>query len=167
LFARLQTQGRTYEYHPDPRPGLGRALMRTMENVIPLQLVKPFPVLLTRYLCGKTTSKDIGIDHRVPLLPHLLFVAVMLLIRAIDFTVRLVIKEFSIARMLTRIVGYQFTCKVLMDQTRPLKLPDALLHQMSAMTGGWHIDPKAPNWLNKIEHRLTGRKPEAVDGADA
>lgn len=167
LFALLQTKGRSYEYHPDPRPGLGRALMRTMENVIPLQLVKPFPVLLTRYLCGKTTSKDIGIDHRVPLLPRLLFVAVMLLIRAIDFTVRLVIKEFSIARMVTRIVGYQFTCKVLMDQTRPLKLPDTLLNQMSAMTGGWHVDPKAPNWLNKIEHRLTGRKPETVDGAGA
>jgi hypothetical protein len=167
LFARLQTKGRTYEYHPDPRPGLGRALMRTMENVIPLQLVKPFPVLLTRYLCGKTTSKDIGIDHRVPLLPRLLFVAVMLLIRAIDFSVRLVIKEFSIARMLTRIVGYQFTCKVLMDQTRPLKLPDTLLNQMGVMTSGWHVDPKAPNWLNKIEHRLTGRKPEAVDGAGA
>jgi hypothetical protein len=167
LFARLQTLGRTYDYQPDPRPGLGKALMATMENVIPLQLIKPFPVLLTRYLCGKTTSKDIGIDHRVPVLPRLLFVTFMLLIRAIDFAMRLVIKEFSIARMITRIVGYQFTCKVLMDQTRPLKLPDTLLHQMTSMTCDWHVDPKAPGWLNKIEHRLTGRKASAVEGAGA
>jgi hypothetical protein len=167
LFARLQTRGRAQTYAPDPRPALGNALMRTMQNVIPLDLIKPFPVLLTRHLCGKTTAKNIGIDHRVPLRSRLLFVAFMLLVRAIDFSVRLVIKEFSIARLVTRVVGYQFTCKVLMDQTRPLKLPESLLHQVRSMTRGWHLDPKAPVWMNKIEHRLTGRKPDAVEGAQA
>jgi hypothetical protein len=49
---------------------------------------------------------------------------------------------------------------VLMDQTRPLKLPEALLNQMGAMTGQWHVDPKAPGWINKVEHMLTGRKDE-------
>jgi hypothetical protein len=161
LFARLQERGRTQSYHPDPRPALGNALMRTMQGVIPVALVKPFPVLLTRYLCGKTTATDIGIDQRVPLLPHLLFVAFMLLVRAFDATVRLVFHDFSIARLVTRIVGYQFTCKVLMDQTRPLKLPASLLHQMASMTGHWHIDPKAPKWMNKLEQRLTGRAPDA------
>ena len=160
LFARLQERGRAHTYLPDSRPALGNALMQTMSAVIPLRLIKPFPVLLTRHLCGKTTSEDIGIDHKVPVLSRLLFVAFMLFIRAFDFTVRLIFKEFSIARMITRVVGYQFTCKVLMDQTRPLKLPESLLNQMGAMTGQWHVDPKAPGWINKVEHMLTGRKDE-------
>jgi hypothetical protein len=158
LFARLQERGRARVYLPASPTALGNALMQTMSAVIPLRLIKPFPVLLTRHLCGKTTAKNIGIDHKVPVLSRLLFVAFMLFIRAIDFTVRLFFKEFSISRMITRVVGYQFTCKVLMDQTRPLKLPEALLNQMGAMTGQWHVDPKAPGWINKVEHMLTGRK---------
>ena len=157
LFARLQERGRAHTYQPDSRPALGNALMQTMSAVIPLGLIKPFPVLLTRHLCGKTTAKNIGIDHKVPVLSRLLFVAFMLFIRAFDFTVRLIFKEFSIARMITRVVGYQFTCKVLMDQTRPLKLPESLLNQMGAMTDQWYRDPKAPGWVNKVEHMLTGR----------
>ncbi len=165
LFARLQLRGRLQSYLPDPRPGLGNALMSTMQAVIPFKLIKPFPVLLTRYLCGKTTAKDIGIDHRVDLLPRLLFVAMMLCIRAFDVVVRLFIKDFSIARMLTRVVGYQFTCKVLMNQTRPLKLPQSLLNQMQGMTAGWHRDPKAPGWLNAVEHKLTKRQDGPPKGA--
>jgi hypothetical protein len=159
LFTRLQERGRAQSFEPDPRPALGNALMRTMEGVIPLALLKPFPVLLTRHLCGHTTAKNIGIDHRVPLPPRLLFVAFMLLVRAVDAAVRLVFHEFSIARLVTRIVGYQFTCKVLMDQTRPLKLPESLLHRMTLMTAHWHVDPKAPKWMNALEQRLTGRQP--------
>jgi hypothetical protein len=160
LFARLQARGRTQTYHPDPRPGLGQALMNTMKAVLPFAILKPFPALLTRHLCGKTTATDIGIVEQVPLYSRLLFVACMLVARAVDWTVRLVFKQFSICRMLTRVVGYQFTVKVLMDQARPLKLPEALHQQMAAMTSGWHLDPKAPRWMNAIEHRLTKRKPE-------
>jgi hypothetical protein len=167
LFAQLQERGRAQSYLPDPRPALGNALMRTMQGVIPFALIRPFPVLLTRHLCGKTTARDIGIDQRVPLVSRLLFVAFMLAIRAIDATVRLFIKEFSISRLVTRIVGYRFTCKVLLDQTRPLKLPPALLNQMTAMTGHWHVDPKAPRWMNKVEHYFTGRKDAPGDGAHA
>lgn len=158
LFARLQVRGRAQSYEPDPRPALGNALMRTMQNVIPFNVLKPFPVLLTRHLCGKTTAKNIGIDHRVPLVSRLAFVALMLVARSIDFTVRLVFKQFSMCRMITRVVGYQFTCKVLMDQTRPLKLPPQLLNGVNAMTGSWQADPKAPKWMNALEKRLTGRK---------
>jgi len=167
LFTALQKRGRAQTYEPDPRPALGNALMRTMQNVIPLQVLKPFPVLLTRHLCGKTTARNIGIDHRVPFISRWLFIALMLVARSIDFTVRLVFKQFSMCRMITRVVGYQFTCKVLMDQTRPLKLPETLLNQMTAMTCDWHQDPKAPAWVNKLEQRLTGRKPGPVEGAQA
>ncbi|MEO7578337.1 MAG: oxygenase MpaB family protein, partial [Massilia sp.] len=54
-FTDLQTRGRAQTYTPDARPALGAALMNTMQSVIPLRLIRPFPVLLTRYLCGKTT----------------------------------------------------------------------------------------------------------------
>ncbi|MES2019413.1 MAG: oxygenase MpaB family protein [Pseudomonadota bacterium] len=167
LFTRLQQRGRLQTYAPDPRPGLGQALMKTMADVIPFHCIKPFPVLLTRHLCGKTTATDIGIAGGVGLFSRLLFVALMLFFRAVDFCVRLVFKEFSICRMITRVVGYQFTCKVLMSQTRPLKLPPALLNQMGAMTRHWHVDPKAPRWLNRVEHYLTKRKASPLEGVKA
>jgi ER-bound oxygenase mpaB/B'/Rubber oxygenase, catalytic domain len=158
LFARLQARGRAdVAVITDARPALGQALMKTMEAVIPLRIIKPFPVLLTRYLCGKTTAKNIGIDHRVAWYSRMLFFVVMMITRGIDTLGRFVFPGFSICRMVTRVVGYQFTVRVLMDQTRPLKLPPALLGQVNTMTGSWHVDPKAPQWLNKLEQRLTGR----------
>ncbi len=167
LFAQLQQRGRLQSWLPDPRPGLGNALMNTMKAVIPFTLFKPFPVLLTRHLCGRTTAADIGIDQKVGLPARLAFVAVMLLIRAFDFVVRLFVKDFSIARMITRVVGYQFTCKVLMDQTRPLKLPPELLNQMAGMTSGWHVDPKSPAWVNALEHKITRRHSGGAEGVRA
>jgi len=162
LFARLQARGRADQaVAPDARPALGQALMKTMEAVIPLHALKPFPVLLTRYLCGKTTARNIGIDHRVAWYSRMLFFVAMLFTRAVDTVGRLFFPGFSICRMLTRVVGYQFTVRVLMDQTRPLKLPPALLGQVNSMTGGWHVDPHAPLWLNRIEQRLTGRAAQA------
>ncbi|HEY0062092.1 MAG TPA: oxygenase MpaB family protein [Telluria sp.] len=165
LFARLQARGRAdMPLVQDVRPPLGRALMKTMEDVIPLRAIKPFPVLLTRYLCGKTTAKNIGIDHRVRWYSRMLFWVVMMITRGIDAAGRLVFPGFSMCRMITRVVGYQFTVRVLMNQTRPLKLPPALLGQVNTMTGSWHVDPHAPKWINKLEQRLTGRGPQ--DGGE-
>lgn len=82
--------------------------------------------------------------------------------RAVDTAVRLVVPEFSISRLITRVVGYQFTVKVLMDQTRPLKLPPTLLNRVSTMTREWHSDPKAPRWMNALERRLTARHDAAA-----
>ena len=167
MFADFQTRGRAEPYLPDSRPALGRDLMRTMESVIPLAVIRPFPVLLTRYLCGSATAKDIGINHRVSLLPRMLFASFMLATRGFDTLGRLVFPEFSICRMVTRVVGYQFTVKLLMDQTRPLKLPPILLNRVDNMTRSWHLDPKAPKWVNKLELRLTGRTPDAPQGEHA
>jgi hypothetical protein len=161
LFQRLQERGRANPYEPDRRPALGLALMKTMENVIPLRILRPFPKLLTRYLCGKTTARDIGIDQEVPWYSRLLFILLMALARTVDAAGRLIFPGFSMCRLMTRVVGYQFTVRVLMDQTRPLKLPPALLNQVDTMTSGWKVDPKAPGWVNKLEQRLTGRAEQA------
>jgi hypothetical protein len=62
LFERMQRRGRHDVQVPDPRPGLGRALMQAMENSIPLPWFKPFAVLMTRHLCGRRTAQMIGVD---------------------------------------------------------------------------------------------------------
>jgi len=63
--------------------------------------------------------------------------------------------RFSISRFITRVVGYQFMAKFLMDQTRPLKLPDHLLGSVADMMNSWSDDPKAPDWMNRLEDRMT------------
>ncbi len=128
-FAALQARGRASSYLPDPRPALGAALMKAMMDEIPLRILKPFPVLLTRYLSGDAARVDLAMDQHVNLVSRLLFTAGMGLARAVDSVVRLVLPGFSICRMITRIFGYQFTVKFLMNQTRPLKLPPSLLNQ--------------------------------------
>lgn len=155
LFLRMQKRGRTDRFSPDPRPHLGRALMRTMERMIPLRLAKPFPRLLTRHLCGKHTARNIGIDTEVNLVSRLLFAAALGIIRAIDTVVRLAVPGFSISRFITRLVGRRFMAQVLMDQARPLKLPEPVQRQARAVMQGWRRDPKAPGWMNRLETRLT------------
>lgn len=158
LFTRMQASGRDHPYLPDARPALGAALMHTMEKELPLRILKPFPVLLTRHLCGPAASRDLGLTARVSWPSRALFGAAMGTIRLVDGTARLFCPQFSLSRLVTRVVGYQFTVKLLMDQTRPLKLPQALLNQVGAVTAGWAEDPQAPRWINALETRLTGRR---------
>ncbi|MFN4120184.1 oxygenase MpaB family protein [Acidovorax sp.] len=155
LMARMQARGRAEPVTPDPRPALGRALMQTMENSLPWAVVKPFPELMTRYLCGRATANDLGLTRPVPWLSALLFWGVLLLARAVDAMVRLLLPRFSIVRALTRVLGYHFMSRVLMSQTRPLQLPTELLNQVDEVVHGWSDDPHAPRWLNRLEDRLT------------
>ncbi len=157
LMARMQARGRAEPVTPDPRPALGRALMQTMENSLPWNIVKPFPELMTRYLCGRDTASDLGLTQPVPWPSALLFWGVLLIARAIDTVLRLVLPRFSIVRTLTRILGYHFMSRVLMSQTRPLQLPTELLNQVDEVVHSWSDDPHAPGWINRIEDRLTTR----------
>jgi hypothetical protein len=166
LFTRMQAAGVDARPLPDSRPLLGQALIKTMENEIPLRILKPFPVLLTRYLCGRRTTGVLGMNGPVSGLSQLLFLGTMLLVRGIDTTVRLVLPGFSISRMVSRAVGYRLTARILMDQTRPLRLPGTLRQEVNAAMHKWHTDRQAPRWMNKLEARLAGRngKP-APEGA--
>ena len=159
LFSAMQARGRAeWRLKPgpsDPRPLLAKALMHSMAQVIPPPALKPFPTLLTRYLCGSSSAKDLGINGAFSWLPRLLFAGCMLLVRAVDWLGRLVFPQFSIARFITRILGYHLITKLLMDQTRPLKLPQHLLNCVGNTVEQWSDDPKAPKWLNSLEDRLT------------
>lgn len=157
-FSAIQARGRLSPYLPDPRPALGAALMQAMQDQIPLRILKPFPVLLTRYLCGDAARVDLALDQRVSLLSRLLFASGMGLARAIDSALRLLLPGFSLCRMITRVFGYQFTVKFLMHQTRPLKLPSNLLNQVRHTVQHWEDDPQAPRWMNALEARLAGRR---------
>jgi hypothetical protein len=165
MFAAIQANARGQARKPDPRPALAGALVATLQRYIPPRILKPFPVLLTRHLIGKDAACDLGLDGRVSLLSRALFVLGFGLVRAIDAIGRLVVSGFSISRLITRILGYQLTAKLLMDETRPLKLPTALQNEVSGAVRAWHNDDKAPRWMNAIERRFTGRlAPDARQG---
>jgi ER-bound oxygenase mpaB/B'/Rubber oxygenase, catalytic domain len=159
MFTQMQARGRAdaskRPASTDPRPKLGQALMHCMENLIPFHALKGIPSLLTKTLCGRDVASDIGILGRAGLLSRAIYIIGMAVVRFIDTLVRLALPNFSISRMLTRVLGYQMMCKFLMDQTRPLKLPDHLLNQIDDMMDVWSDDKKAPAWLNRLEDRWT------------
>ncbi|MVW59318.1 DUF2236 domain-containing protein [Massilia sp. NEAU-DD11] len=165
MFTAIQAQARVLQRKDDPRPALAGALMANIQRYLPLRILKPFPVLLTRHLIGKASSRDLGLDKRVSLLSRGLFVLVFGFIRGVDAVARLVFPGFSISRLVTRILGYNLTVKLLMDETRPLKLPDTLLGEVGDAVHAWHNDDKAPRWVNALERRFTGRtRPAAHQG---
>lgn len=157
LFTRFQAEGAAQYTESDPRPALAAALMAAMEAEIPLPLLRTFPVQLTRYLCGRNATQALGLKRCTNWRARLLFLSCLGITRAIDVTVRLVIPGFSISRLLTRVLGYRLIAHVLMDQTRPLRLPDALLNQVDTVLNTWQADPAAPRWVNRLEARLAGR----------
>ena len=160
LFARMQARGRaptSEPVQPDPRPALGRTLMQTLSQAIPLGVAKPFPVLMTRLLCGPATARDLGLDGPVPWLSRALFALGLHTARVIDAVVRLAVPGFSLARFATRVLGYHLVSRLLMDQTRPLKLPDHVCSRVAVMMSNWGDDPRAPRWLNTLEDRFTTR----------
>jgi hypothetical protein len=154
LFRRMQSRGRAQPLLPDPRPELGGALMRTLENVVPLSVAKPIPRLLTRHLCGRETARDIGIDGKVPWMSRALFVLLLVVARTVDVAMRVLLRPFRFARFLTRVLGRRLMAQVLMDETRPLKLPEHVSGRVQSMMEGWSDDPKAPKWVNRIEKKL-------------
>ena len=167
MFKLIQERGRRdQEKHrtkqdenekPDPRPLLGRALMGAMKQAIPFSLIKPFPVMLTRYLCGPATSKDLGLNGWISFVSRFLFATLMLVARAIDAAVRFFVPGFSICRLITRILGYRFICQLLMDQTRPLKVPLHVRESVNITMAAWGNDANAPKWMNAVEDYFTAK----------
>jgi ER-bound oxygenase mpaB/B'/Rubber oxygenase, catalytic domain len=148
-FAEIQIRGRCNPVQPDPRPALGSALMNAMEQLIPFRLLKGIPVLMTQHLCGPGASRDIGVDERVGWLSRILFTVFVGVTRAIDTVVRWVLPEFSLARLFTRMLGDQLMYKLLMDQSRPLKLPAHLQNRMQSMTNYWRDGTPLPTSQNE------------------
>jgi len=158
-FDAMQARGRLLVRVPDPRPLLAADLMKAMENEIPIRLLKPIPTLLTRLLCKGDATRDLGLDARVPLLARAVFTLGLVAVRCVDAVARVFLPGFSISRMLTRALGQRLVTHFLLDQTRPLRLPDALLNEVNDATATWRTDPTAPRWMGRVEARLAGRAP--------
>ena len=79
----------------------------------------------------------------------------MLVARLIDHTVRKFSPQFSMCRFITRVLGYQLITRLMMDQTRPLRVPEHLSSDMDVILNRWGRDRLAPAWLNKFEGLLT------------
>jgi hypothetical protein len=155
LFGRIQALGLRHPPSPDPRPPLARALMRTMAAVIPWRIARPMPVLLTRLLCGKAARSELGLNQQVGWPARALFALGLGLVRAVDAIGRTIRPDFSVARLVTRLVGVRLLSRLLMDQTRPLNLPTGLLPQLGRTVAGWREDARAPRWMRALEGRLS------------
>lgn len=160
LYERMQVQARRAPVAPpDARPALGRALMATMARSISLPVVRGIPVPLTRWLIGASDARTVGVDEHVGWATRLLFFVGRVVVRGLDAAVRVFVPGFSLSRLLVRVVGYHFLTRFLLDQTRPLAMPERLLDPLAQTVAGWSDDPAAPNWLSRLEDRLTTRGP--------
>ena len=155
MFKGIQTLARSHSATPDVRPALGRALMDALDRSIWLPVIGQLPVPMTRWLIGQRTARAIGVNHQVGLLTQATFFCARMAVRLIDTAGRLVVPRFSLARMFTRVVGYHLLTRFLLDQTRPLGLPDELLQPMHRTVARWHRDHQAPRWVNRLEKRMT------------
>jgi hypothetical protein len=148
-FGRAQPPGRQAngEPAPDPRPKLGQSLMAVMETYLPWKVVKPFPVLLTRELCGPDTARNIGIDGPVPIVSRFIYGVVMESVRAIDALGRVFNRDFCLTRVITDAIGYRAVTQFLLQQTRRLRLPDHLASQVQQMSDHWAGKGRMRRWV--------------------
>jgi hypothetical protein len=158
LFERMQVR---YEHlrqgAEDARPALGGALMDTLTATIKLPVVRFFPIPMARLLCGGKTARAVGIKARSTFIADVFFWITLGVAWTIDAIAGLFFSQFSLTRMLTRVVGYHLMSEFLMDQTRPLRLPGSLNLRMQETIRAWSYDAKSPGWVNRIEDRLTTR----------
>jgi ER-bound oxygenase mpaB/B'/Rubber oxygenase, catalytic domain len=155
LFERIQAQARHEPAQPDTRPALGKALMNAMARSMALPVIRHLPLPLTQRLIGLASATDIGLGQPAPWLTRLLFAVLTAAVRATDSLGRIFIPDFSISRMITRILGYHLLTRLMLSQTRPLALPQAVLADLHRMMGQWGNDPKALDCLNRLEDRWT------------
>jgi uncharacterized membrane protein len=168
LFAQIQARDTVAEaVSPDPRPGLGGALISAMQSTIPWAWAHNFPVQLTRYLCGSATARTVGVTQQVPLWSRALFLVLMSCMRLLDGVVGLFVPGFSLSTLLTRVLGRQMVESLLLDQTRPLQLPEALLQPLRETTQRWGAQHRGPGWMRHLEDKLSGRLHQAAVSARA
>ncbi|MFZ3228856.1 MAG: oxygenase MpaB family protein [Pseudobdellovibrio sp.] len=157
LFNKLQRRSRAKILKPDPRPTLGDALMSSIEKSISFDSLKPMASLITKYLTSQETSADLELDKRITFFTKIIFFIFIRSVKLIDLLVRLFNPNFSIARLIIRIAGYQLLNKVLTDPTQPVDLPEHLRDQINTLLHDWSHDPLAPHWINTIEDYFTIR----------
>jgi uncharacterized membrane protein len=155
LFEQMQHLACAQELAPDPRPALGQALTHAMAKAIRIPILRKLPAPMMNWLLGKPSARAIGVACAQPPLVRLTFALGRGLISAIDGIGRIFVTQFSLSRMLTRALGYHLISHFLLDQTRPINLPQALATPMAHLLGNWAQDKHAPAWVNSLEDQMT------------
>jgi hypothetical protein len=155
LYAAVQARGRRLPLpaRGDPRPLLGRALVAAMQRAIPIAALRPLAVLLPRFLLGDATADLLGIDQHVGALTRAVYRAALVLLRVVERVLRWLDREVSLVRLLHRVLAYHVLRDLLELETRPLELPDGVLHPLVA---SWAHDARQPSWIRPLERALTG-----------
>jgi hypothetical protein len=170
LFERIQAQARREPAQPDVRPALGQALMKAMARSLMLPVIRHLPLPLTQRLIGHHSAADVGLGQPAPMLTRMLFAILSGVIRGIDALGRLLSPNFSISRLITRVLGYHLLTRLMLSQTRPLALPETVLKDLHLMMDQWGQDPKALGWINRLEDRWTVQgawsNPSPATGSD-
>ncbi len=171
LFATMQTRGRAdwaiKARLEDPRPLLGHALVNSMQKAIGAPRLRGFPALMTYYLCGKDTARDLGVLKRTHWFWRFMFVVLAGSIKGIDRLLRLLRPGLSFSRFGTRTMGYRFAAALFADRKRPLNLPEHIQTAVGHTITGWRHDARAPNWLNVLGRRLTLPEPGVAMAPDS
>jgi ER-bound oxygenase mpaB/B'/Rubber oxygenase, catalytic domain len=154
MFAEMQAYARLAPPKPDVRPALGQALIQAMAKSIKLPIFRHLPVPMTQWLVGQQTAKEIGLAKQASWLTRSLFRVLRAFIKVIDSIGRLFSSRFSISRLITRVLGYHLLSQLLLDQTRPLNLPNEVLEDMHRTVAQWSEDPKSHEWLQRLEARM-------------
>jgi hypothetical protein len=142
LFDRLQARGRVRPIQPDVRPALSRALIATMQDVLPKHgllapVLRPIPQQMTRYLCGPTTAQALGLRSRFAWVSNALFKGCLLAIRGWEAALDWVWPQTSALNGPWQKLGRQLMAQLLLDQTQPLQLPSSLRTRVQTVMDHW------------------------------
>jgi len=135
LFARLQ---RDMRLAGGTEPALAPGLLQTMRGAFATRALEALPLLVARRLCGRATTRSLGLDGQVSWFGRALFALGAGAARVVDSVLRLPFPGVSIARLVMRILGYRLALPVL----------------GAALPRDWDLDPQAPRWIQAIEGRF-------------
>ena len=154
LFEAIRARGRKHPHHSrDPRPDLAAALIRVIERHIPLRVMKPLGALLTRKLIGDESANLLQIERHYSQATWVVFRILHTVLLASERVAQALRSHVSPIRFVSRVLGYHLFKGLLVDQTRPLQLPDSCLHPLLE---NWAEDPAHHSWVNWLERRFTG-----------
>jgi hypothetical protein len=136
-FVRYQAQAAQRVRQPDVRPLLGKALLDTMQANLPIPVVRDLPAYLTLSLCGPTTARTVGADERIPGFAKCVLAVSAWMITGFDWLIRFVVPRFSFTKLIVRAFGLHTVERILLSESRPLRLPNHILHQIKITHSRW------------------------------
>ena len=96
--------------------------------------------LILHYLTGEQTARDLGLAAHINRPAKYLFLGLVRGVKLTDKAIQLLMPNFSFARFILRVAGYQLIHKLLTDQDNQIELPATIRAQVNLMLSGWSHD---------------------------